>query len=109
VEDLRVFKELNKPIFIGLNCYTRLTKVKSTINTLLRTEHIGLNRYLHHRKVPGYPTLACPCGHNQQSTIHVVVFCPRHAASRAEIYYYARTSLYRELLAKLKAAKVVVD
>ena len=39
--------------------------------------------------------------------MHVVVFCPRHAAGRAEMYYCAGTSLYRELLAKPKAAKVV--
>ena len=41
--------------------------------------------------------------------MHVVVFCPRHVASRVEIYLYAGTSLYRELLAKPKAAKAVVD
>jgi hypothetical protein len=38
-----------------------------------------------------------------------VVFCPRYAASRVEIYYYAGTSLYKELLTKPKAAKVVID
>jgi hypothetical protein len=89
--------------------HAKLTKVESTINTLLRTEHIGLNRYLYHRKVPGHPTPACLYSHDQQSTMHVVVFCPRHAASRAEIYRRAGTSLYRELLAKLKAAKAVAD
>jgi hypothetical protein len=39
----------------------------------------------------------------------MVVFCPRHAAGRVEIYYYTRMSLYRELLAKPKAAKIVID
>jgi len=41
--------------------------------------------------------------------MYVVVFCPRHAASQVEIYYYIRISLYKELLTKLKAAKVVAD
>ena len=41
--------------------------------------------------------------------MHVVVFCSRHAAGRAEMYYCAGTSLYRELLAKPKAAKTVAD
>jgi len=41
--------------------------------------------------------------------IYVVVFYPRHAAGRAEMYYYVRISLYKELLIKLKAAKVVTD
>ena len=79
------------------------------INTLLRTEHIGLNRYLYHQKVPGHPTPACPYGYGQQSTMHVVVFCPRHAAGRAEMYHRVGTASYRELLAKPKAAKAVTD
>ena len=70
---------------------------------------IGLNRYLYHRKVPGHPTPACPCSHDQQSVMHIVVFCPRHAAGQAEMYHCAGTSLYRELLAKPKAAKAVID
>ena len=41
--------------------------------------------------------------------MHIVAFYPRHAASQTEIYHHARMSLYRELLAKPKAAKVVVD
>ena len=41
--------------------------------------------------------------------MHVVVFYSRHAAGRAEIYYCAGTSSYREFLAKPKAAKAVAD
>jgi len=41
--------------------------------------------------------------------MHIVVFYYRYATSWAEIYYYTGTSLYRELLAKLKAAKAVID
>ena len=41
--------------------------------------------------------------------MHVVVFYPRHAIGRAEIYNRARISLYRELLTKPKAAKEVAD
>jgi len=41
--------------------------------------------------------------------MHVVVFYPRHATNRAEMYYYTRIFLYKELLTKLKATKVVVD
>ena len=76
---------------------------------LLRTKYIGLNRYLYHQKVLGHPTPTCPCGHYQQLTMHIVVFCSRYAAGRAEIYYCAGTSLYKELLAKPKAAKTVAD
>jgi len=41
--------------------------------------------------------------------MHVVVFCLRYATGWAEMYHYAGTSLYKEFLAKLKAAKVVAD
>jgi hypothetical protein len=41
--------------------------------------------------------------------MYVVVFCSRYAASRVEMYYYTGTSLYKELLTKPKAAKVVID
>ena len=41
--------------------------------------------------------------------MHVVVFCPRHAAGRAEMYHRAGTSSYRELLTKPKAAMAVAD
>ena len=90
-------------------CHTRLTKVESIINTLLKTEHIGLNRYLYHQKVLGHSTPACPCSHDRQSIIYIVVFYPRHATGQAEIYYYAKTFSYRELLTKPKAAKTVAD
>jgi hypothetical protein len=59
--------------------------------------------------VLGHPIPAYLCGYNQQSIIYVVVFYPRHTTGQAEIYYYTRMSLYRELLAKPKAAKVVAD
>ena len=39
--------------------------------------------------------------------MHIVVFCPRYTAGRAEIYYRAGTFSYRELLAKSKTAKAV--
>lgn len=41
--------------------------------------------------------------------MHVVVFCPRHTTGRANMYYCAGISSYRELLAKPKAAKAVAD
>ena len=41
--------------------------------------------------------------------MYMVVFCPKHAASQVEIYYCTGMALYRELLAKLKAAKVVTN
>ena len=41
--------------------------------------------------------------------MHVVVFCLKHVTGQVEIYYCAGMSLYKELLIKPKAAKVVMD
>ena len=41
--------------------------------------------------------------------MYVVVFYPRYATGQAQIYHHARTSLYKELLTKLKGAKAVAD
>jgi len=96
----------NKMVY---KCYTRLTKVENMINMLLKTKYIGLNRYFYHQKILRHPTPACPCSHNRQSTMHVVVFCPRHTTGQVEMYYCAGIFLYRELLTKPKAAKTVTD
>ena len=42
--------------------HSDLPKPQSTLLTLLRTEHIGLEDYLSRRKVPDHPSPACPCG-----------------------------------------------
>ena len=41
--------------------------------------------------------------------MYIVVFYPRHAIGRAQIYYRAGMSIYKELLIKPKGAKAVVD
>ena len=66
---------------IVFKCNTRLIKVESIINMLLKTKHIRLNKYLYHQKILKHSTPACLCGHNQQLIIYVVVFCLRHAIS----------------------------
>lgn len=54
-----------------------LLKAESTIGTLLRTEHIGMNDYLHRRKVPGDDSSLCECGWPKQTVKHILLFCPR--------------------------------
>jgi hypothetical protein len=46
----------------GLRTKENLTRAESTVATLLRTEHIGLNDYLCRRRVPRYSKPDCDCG-----------------------------------------------
>ena len=57
--------------------YDGLTKPQATALFLLRTEAIGLNKWLATRRVPGIDK-SCPCGFREQSVYHVIFRCPRH-------------------------------
>ena len=63
--------------------HSDLPKTQSTLLTLLRTEHIGLEDYLSRRKVPDHPSPACPCGWHRQTAKHILLFCPHFQAGRA--------------------------
>ena len=89
--------------------HAKLSKVESTIATLLRTEHVGLNGYLKRMRVPGHPTAACPCGYRTQSTNHVVIHCPLHEEGRRQMYLRAGTATYAELLSTPKGVKAVAE
>ena len=55
--------------------HTSLSRPESTMATLLRTEAIGLNDFLHWVGVPNVEA-ECPCGWERQTPKHVVMFCP---------------------------------
>jgi hypothetical protein len=57
--------------------YEGLKKPQATALFLLRTEAIGLNKWLAARRVPGVDK-ACPCGWHEQSVHHTVFRCPRY-------------------------------
>jgi hypothetical protein len=75
-----------------------LTRAESTVATLLRTEHIGLNDYLCRRRVPGCLKPDCNCGWPRQTLKHIVLFCPAHLTGRAEMLSEAKTTDYTKLL-----------
>ena len=74
-----------------------LLKAQSTVATLLRTEHVGLNDYLCRRKVPGYDSPLCDCGWPRQTVKHIVLFCLRFARDRDKMIQEAATSDYTTL------------
>lgn len=75
-----------------------LTRAESTVATLLRTEHIGLNDYLCRRRVPGYSKPDCDCGWPRQTPKHIILFCPTQMTGRVEMLSEAKTTDYTKLL-----------
>lgn len=63
----------------------------STMATLIRTEHIGLNAYLTRRRVPGV-TPECTCGYRAQTLKHILLFCPDRQEGREYLFRTAGTT-----------------
>jgi len=84
-----------------------LLKHESTVAILLRTEHIGLNDYLYHRKVPGNNSLLCECGWPRQTPKHVLIFCPRFSRDCNKMFQEAGTNDYRTLLSSPTGIRAV--
>lgn len=82
----------------GLQTKENLTRAESTVATLLRTEHIGLNDYLFRQRVPRYSKPDCDCSWPRQTLKHIILFCPTHAAGRTEMLVEAKTTDYTNLL-----------
>jgi hypothetical protein len=57
----------------GLRAKENLTRAESTVATLSRTEHIGLNDYLCRRRVPWYLKPDCDCGWPRQTPKHIIL------------------------------------
>ncbi len=63
-----------------------LFKAKNTIEVQLRTDKIGLRKFLHKRKVSGFDTPLCSCGEGDQSVHHVLLVCSRWTQKRWEAF-----------------------
>lgn len=71
-----------------------LCKVASVMIVPVRTEKIGLRKFLHSRKLPAFDSLECPCRRGSQSAQHLLIEC--------RICTEKRNSIWEE--AKMKAA-----
>ena len=76
--------------------HASLNRPESTVATLLRTEAIGLNDFLHRVGVPNVEA-RCPCGWERQTPKHVVMFCPS-LTGRDSMFVAAGTMDYTTLL-----------
>ncbi|KAF4547056.1 Hypothetical protein D9617_62g044130 [Elsinoe fawcettii] len=60
----------------GLRTKEKLTRAESTVATLLRTKHIGLNDDLCRRRVSGFAKPDCDCGWPRETPKHIIMFSP---------------------------------
>ena len=58
-----------------LRLYEKLAKAEGSALCQVRTEKIGLQRFLFHRQVPGVVSTACPCGRGDQTVAHLFTEC----------------------------------
>lgn len=83
-------------------------KPHSALFTQLRTGKIGLNQFLHERRVPGMATAACECGMGRMSVKHVLLACPRWRNERREMQQKKNTTDIHELLGTAGAATAAI-
>lgn len=92
----------------GWHIHKDLLKAESTMATLLRTEHIGMNDYLHRRRVPGYDNSLCECGWPKQTVKHILLFCPRFARDRDKMLQEAESSDFSKILSTPRGIRAAV-
>jgi exonuclease III len=85
-----------------------LTRPQSSLATLLRTEVIGFNAFLHKRKVPGVTSQGCPCGGPYQNARHMVMDCPLNEEGREEMLEEAGSRNFSILMNEPKGIKSCV-
>src|SRR5947207_15854565 len=71
-----------------LKLYSDMPQHQASALFLLRTEVLGLNGWLAAINVPGIDE-RCACGWHKQTVQHVLMFCPLHTASRAQLVIIA--------------------
>jgi Reverse transcriptase (RNA-dependent DNA polymerase) len=87
--------------------HASLNRAQSTMATLLRTEAIGLNDFLHRVGVPNIEA-RCTCGWERQTPKHVVMSCP-DLIGRDRMLAAAGTMDYTTLLNTEKGLKAVTS
>ena len=75
-----------KPTKKTLRIHKGLCKAASALIVQMRTEKIGLKKFLHSRKVPGFDSPECPRRRRMQSAKHLLVECLLHTRKRNMIW-----------------------
>ena len=74
-----------KPTKKTLEVYGGLGKAGAVI-VQMRTEKIGLKKFLHSKKVPGFDSPECPCRQGLQCAKHLLVKCHLHIQKKNWIW-----------------------
>ena len=80
-----------------LRLHTGLPNAHTSILTQIRTGKIGLAAFLHKCRVPGFPSLACPCGWQWETAKHVILDCPRFSRERQVFRHSTSTTDFKQL------------
>jgi len=54
---------------------------------------MGLAGFLRRRRVPGYNSHLCECGHGTETPTHVLVHCPKHTNARRKLLRDGRVDM----------------
>ncbi|KAM5347429.1 hypothetical protein ACJ41O_010434 [Fusarium nematophilum] len=76
--------------------YKGLSRAQSTMLLQCRTEFIGLNGFLHARKLAA--SAACSCGHPNQTVFHMFVHCKDLSKARAHLKAKVRETDFETLM-----------
>ena len=98
-------KLLKRKAHLGI--HKTLRKAESSLLTQIRTGRIGLNKFLHKRKVPDVTSPLCPCGKDEQDVRHLLK-CERYKTEVADLKRQTGTTDLDELLQSVKGSKAVV-
>jgi hypothetical protein len=74
------FSKIGGSEYIGV--HKGLLKHESSVLIQLRTGKIGLNSFLHRRRVPDVQSPLCSCGLAPETPCHIAVDCPLTATAR---------------------------
>ncbi|KAF5540085.1 hypothetical protein FNAPI_10626 [Fusarium napiforme] len=91
----------------SLEYYSGLTRAQSTMMFSCRTERIGLRKYLHDCRIPGFESPTCPCGRSRETVFHLLVECPRLREARMGLFQRLGHNDFTTLLTK--DAKIVAE
>lgn len=78
--------------------HQNLSRAQSSVAIQIRSEYIGLNSYLHRRKVSGVYNPKCQCGYPSLNVKHMVIACPKWVRGRGEIPRKSKDRPYEAMI-----------
>ncbi|KAF5558335.1 hypothetical protein FPHYL_7423 [Fusarium phyllophilum] len=100
-------KDLRLPVALtedwgrkNLEYYSGMTRAQSRMLFSCRTERIGLRKYLHDCRIPGFESPTCPCGRSRETVFHLLVECPRLREARMGLFQRLGHNDFTTLLTK---------